>query len=326
MERGRAELLSTRLLVVGDRKDGPKGEAYDRACAEFTTSGAEIVARVPLDRLDDLTRWLHGTAEERPVFVAAGGDGTIGSIAGFLANTDAVLGILPLGTSNDVARSLEIPMDVVEAARLIVHGKTARIDVGEFVAEDDGRHIFVHAAALGLNVEFAQLATDRSFRSKLGPFTYVVALALALRKFKPFDIEMTFGNERLELRLLHLSVINAPVFGGMLELTIPGSEVDDRRLDVLAIEQMPFRLLLRDSLSMLRNRRGPRRGIRMMHLREVRIHSKVPLDVTIDGEIAGRVPGNFRLSAEALTVITPRSFRTARHAEERRKGEEAASR
>jgi len=104
-------------------------------------------------------------------------------------------------------------------------------------------------------------------------------------------------------------VINAPVFGGRLELAMPGSEVDDQRLDVLAVESMPVRRLIAGGFAMLRGRRGPRRGVRIMHVRHLQVHADRPLGVTTDGEIAGTIPGDFRLCTQMLTVITPRHFR-----------------
>ena len=177
-------------VLVGTRKEGPKGRAYDRARELMARAGMEMVDVIPIAELDRVRQWVHRPKDVRPLIVAAGGDGTIGSVANYLVGTDAVLGILPLGTSNDVARSLEIPLDIPQAVRLLVAGKVATIDVGEFVAEGQERRTFVHAAAIGLNVRFARMATQKSMRARFGPFTYVVAALLAIRHFDPFTIEL----------------------------------------------------------------------------------------------------------------------------------------
>jgi YegS/Rv2252/BmrU family lipid kinase len=273
----------------------------------MSRAGFTILDVVPLDALDRLHSWV--TSPQCPLIVAAGGDGTIGSVANYVANTEAVLGIIPLGTSNDVARSLQIPLDMAGAVRLLAHGKVATIDAGEFIADGQERRTFVHAAAIGLNVKFAQMATKKSIRSRLGPFTYVAAAILAMRHFDPFSVDLIVGDERYSLRLIHLAIINAPVFGGALGLTVPGSHVDDRRLDLMAVEDMAVRRLLFSAVEMLLGTRRTLAGVRVMHLSQVRIRTETPLEVTIDGEIAGRIPGDFRLAAEALRVITPRHFR-----------------
>jgi diacylglycerol kinase family enzyme len=110
------------------------------------------------------------------------------------------------------------------------------------------------------------------------------------------------------LHLIHLSVMNAPVFGGFFDLRLPGSDVDDRRLDVLAIEDVPLsRLVLAALLIFLR--RQPRvGGVHVFHTRRLHVHVDIPVEVTLDGEIVGRVPGDFVLLGEALRVITGHRF------------------
>lgn len=303
--------MTRTVVLAGNRKPGAKGREYDRAVAAMQRAGLSILDVVPLDSLDRLRSWVDRSDEERPLIIAAGGDGTIGSVANYVVNSTAVLGIIPLGTSNDVARSLEIPLDMDGAVRLLESGKVAIVDAGEFIADGQERRTFVHAAAIGLNARFARLATKKSIRARLGPFTYIVAALVAIHHFDPFKVDMVFGSTTVSLRLLHLSIVNAPVFGGVLGLRVPSAHVDDHQLDLLAVEDMPVRRLLSSLVSMLLGKRTTPAGLRVMHVREVRIRTESPLEVTIDGEIAGEVPGDFRLAAGALRVITPRNFADA---------------
>ena len=95
---------------------------------------------------------------------------------------------------------------------------------------------------------------------------------------------------------------------GALARRLRGSDVDDRRLDVLAIEDVPLsRLMLAALLIFLR--RQPRvGGVRVYHARRLAIHVERPLDVSLDGEITGHVPGHFVLAGEALRVVTGPRF------------------
>src|SRR3712207_3950820 len=88
----------------------PLGRALRRA-------GVRVVAELDLADRHHVRGWLSLPPAERPVVVAAGGDGTVGAVAELLAGTDGVLGILPLGTNNNVARSLGIPSRVEDAVR-----------------------------------------------------------------------------------------------------------------------------------------------------------------------------------------------------------------
>ena len=153
--------------------------------------------------------------------IAAGGDGTIGTTVTHLAGTGIPLGILPMGTSNDVARALGIPLDPAAAAAVIAGGVPTAVDVG-LVREAHGdtrpdsvsawrrlvskwlpRRVlgprgrdavnslyFLHAATLGLNVEFAQLATDASRRAALGSLTYPASSLEALMHLRSIAVTL----------------------------------------------------------------------------------------------------------------------------------------
>jgi len=279
-----------------------------RARAAIASKGLEVRDTIPVTDLARLRPWLQGPVSERPLIVAAGGDGTVGAVADALARTDGVLGILPLGTSNDVARSLDIPLDIDRAVDLLADGAVSTVDLGRFEAPGEPPRHFVHAASLGLNVAFARVATRASVRQRLGRLTYMVAIGAMLREREAFPCTLYVEGRPLPVRLLHLSVINAPVFGGFFGLRLRGSDVDDRRLDVLAIEAVPlYRLAVAAALIFLR--RQPRvGGIRVYHARRLRVHVEQPVEVSLDGEIAGRVPGDFLLAGEALRVVTGPRF------------------
>ncbi len=110
------------------------------------------------------------------------------------------------------------------------------------------------------------------------------------------------------MHLLHLSIINAPVFGGPLGLRLAGSSVDDRRLDVLAIEDAPLPRLLATMIPVLFMARPRVGGVRLYHVRRLHVHVEQPLDVGLDGEVAGRLPSDFALAPESLRVVTGRGF------------------
>jgi YegS/Rv2252/BmrU family lipid kinase len=271
-------------------------------------AGLEVIEVVDIPHVDRLRQWIGGEADDQPLFVAAGGDGTVGAVVGAVANTGAVMGILPLGTSNDVARTLLIPPRIRAAARVLVEGKVANVDVGRFAAAGEPDRFFVHAAAMGLDVEFARLATQPAFRERLGRLAYAAAGFQAIRHRRPFQCQLAVDGRSEQVSAIHLSVVNAPVFGGRMRLTLPGSSVNDRRLDILIVEDMPVaRALLAAVPLVLRRRRLPR-GIRLFQAASVHIHSDNPMEVILDGELTGSIPGDFDLVAEGLQVMVPKAF------------------
>jgi diacylglycerol kinase (ATP) len=295
------------IVLVTNTTSGRAKQSHAEIRECLSREGMRILETIPIKEIERLERWTGDSADDRPLIVAAGGDGTIGSVAGYLVDTESVLGILPAGTSNDIARSLGIPLKIEEAVRLLRDGERSPIDAGRFDAPGERPRYFLHAATAGINVAFARLATQSSFRQRLGKFTYVVAALAALREAKPFACDVEIEGRRTTLSLLQIAVVNAPVFGGLLQLELPDSRIDDRRLDVLAIEDMSIGRIALAALRVLVGRRPLAGGIRLYHVQEMAVHTRQPLAVTLDGEIEGTIPGTFSLRAEALRVIRPRN-------------------
>lgn len=157
-------------------------------------------------------RWQRAGVD---LVIAAGGDGSIGCAATHVARSALPLGILPLGTSNDFARSLRLPLDLESACQTIAEGKVQAIDLGSAapaaatpyalnpgeaprqkqVAAPAGGHqhaYFTHALTLGLNVAFARLATSDTIRQLFGALTYPIAALGTLQSFQPMDFTLTF--------------------------------------------------------------------------------------------------------------------------------------
>lgn len=294
------------LLLMTSPHAGRHG-GLERARKTMLERGLRIVGELEIGQLHRLDELLPECS--RPtVVVAAGGDGTVGAVADRLAESHHVLGVIPLGTSNDFARSLGIPVDPTAAANLLADGKIATVDLGRLVAPGEPVRHFVHAATVGLNVNFAKLATRASLRARLGRLTYLAAASRALRNRPSFDCEIHHAGRTERLRLMQLSVINAPIFGGALGLSLEGASPDDRLLDVLAIEDIPtHQLLLTAAILLLRSKRRVN-GVRALHVDRLQVHTNEPLEVALDGEIIGSLPGDFEVAGEALRVVTPLDF------------------
>jgi diacylglycerol kinase family enzyme/membrane-associated phospholipid phosphatase len=208
-----------------------------------------------------------------------------------------------------VARSLGIPVDPVHAARLLAAGKVATIDAGRLVAPGRPPRHFAHAATAGLSVSFAKLATRASMRHRFGRLTYAIAATVALRQQEPFRCALHYDSRVDRLELVHLAIINAPVFGGFLGMRIPGSDLRDHALDLIAVERLPMRRVVLAALHPILGLRRSIRGVRVLRLPLVRVHTDRELEVALDGEVLGRIPADFEAAGDALRVVTPREFR-----------------
>lgn len=293
-----------RAVLLASPDSGAAGElaAARRALHE---SGIEIVDEIDIEDKEELAEVVALPHSQRPLVIAAGGDGTVGAAADELAGTGAVLAILPLGTSNDVARSLGISPDPEVAAREICNGVVRAIDAGQVMVPGKRPRNFVHAATVGINVHFAELATNSSLRRRFGRFTYAVAGLKALRQHEPFECELSYDGQTEKLRLVQLSIINAPVFGGALDLRVPVARMDDRSLVVIAIEEGPAWRLMLGTLIAAIGRRRVGFGVRALRTKQLEVHVDHPVDVALDGEISTNLPADFGVAAQALRIVTP---------------------
>lgn len=238
-------------------------------------AGVSVAFELTVDQLDQLApagrEW---QARGATAAVAAGGDGTIGAVATQIGPADLPLGILPLGTSNDVARALGVPLDLAQAAAVIASGTPRPVEAGTCTPAQTAPYAlsarvrsavgkalhpelaergayFLHALTLGFNVEFARLATDIARRHRLGALNYAAALLESVAHIQALEVTLhlngvvresanagqTDARGALDIthHALQVAVVNLPTFGGALELRLPDTHADGL-LDVVLLE------------------------------------------------------------------------------------------
>lgn len=272
---------------------------------------AADVTPVFVDPGDDLRAALiEVLADAPPLVLVGGGDGTIGCAADLVAHTDTVLGVVPLGTANDFARTLEIDPDPVRAIEQLLTGRIVDVDLGRA-----GRSAFLNVASLGFSVAVTERLTARS-KKHLGPLAYPWATLRAYRSAGAFSARLHFpdgDHPDLELDgLLQIAVGNGVHYGGGNTVS-PTASVDDHLLDVYAIE----RGRLREHLSIARLLRDGSlvEHDRVHHVvtRRVAISTDEPMPVNLDGEIAESSPLTFEVERNAVHVVVPAHSRAARY-------------
>jgi diacylglycerol kinase family enzyme len=218
-----------------------------------------------------------------------------------LLGGDWTLGILPAGTSNDVARSLVLPLDPNGALGVVAAGHSAEIDVG--IANG---HVFLHAAAVGLNTDFAH--QSGSLRRMVGRLSYPIAAIRVFRNRRTFHARINTATEERVSEALEVIVLNSPVFGGPLEMEAAALEMQDGNARVFIVADIDARRLVR-ALPQVMSRRVLRLpGIEAFSASSLRVTTEPPLPVTIDGEVKGWTPMNVEVKKCALRVFVPRGF------------------
>jgi len=235
--------------------------------------------------------------------VVGGGDGTVSYAAGRFAGTGTVLGILPLGTANDLARTLDIPAGLDAACAALAGGKVVDIDLGRANGQP-----FLNVASVGLSVGVTESLSPR-LKRRLGPLAYAVAAVRAYARHKPFRARLEFpggDHEALELEdMLQVAVGNGRHYGGGNAVS-PTAGIDDHTLDIYAIPGAPLREHVRIARLLKDGSFVEREGVYHLTTQHVRLITEPPLPVNLDGEIATVTPADFTIDRNAVHVVVPR--------------------
>lgn len=244
----------------------------------------------------------QAAAEGCELVLAVGGDGTVNEVAWGLLGTDAMLGLVPVGSGNGLARTLRIPLVAGGAVRALADGVTRRMDVG-FANERP----FLNVAGAGFD---AVVGHDFHAHGKgggrRGVFTYVRLSAARIFTYHPNDWRLEADGDRFEGRALVVAFVNGRQYGGGAVLA-PRARLDDGRLDVVILRNAG---LLRIAVAAPRLFLG---GIERLgfyrHLRAARavLATGAPFEHHRDGEpedASDRL--EIRVEPRALRVLVPR--------------------
>jgi len=268
------------------------------SAVHLVRSGADLAST--LDRV---------AADGHDLVVVGGGDGTVSFAAGFFAGTGTVLGVLPLGTANDLARTLEIPANLDAACVALADGKVVDIDLGRANGQP-----FLNVASVGLSVGVTESLSPR-LKRRLGPLAYGVAAVRAYARHKHFRARLEFpegDHEPLKLEnMLQVAVGNGRHYGGGNAVS-PTAGIDDHTLDIYAIPGAPLREHVRIARLLKDGSFVERDGVYHMTTQRVRLVTEPAMPVNLDGEIATATPVDFTIDRNAVHVMVPQNSTAAR--------------
>jgi YegS/Rv2252/BmrU family lipid kinase len=250
-----------------------------------------------------------GAAGAGETVVALSGDGMIGVIADTLrASPDAVLGVIPGGRGNDLARVLEIPDDVRGAAAIVADGHTRRMDLG-FVEDQragaDGQ-AFVGIASAGFDSDANRIANEAP--SWLGGLVYVYGALRALAAWRParFEIELDPPGEKISFSAFSVGACNSKAYGGGMRAA-PDAMLDDGLLDVMALESVGKLTFLTRILPKVFSGTHVREPcVHVYRAREIALSADRPFTMYADGDPIAPLPVTVRAVPNAIRVIVPR--------------------
>jgi YegS/Rv2252/BmrU family lipid kinase len=269
--------------------------------------GLQVTRRDTRD-LDDARTLARAAAGEGAIVAVLSGDGMIGAVADVLrGKPGSVLGVLPGGRGNDLARVLEISRDPIAACQTIAHGCVQPIDIGEVSPAErqaPGR-AFVGIASVGFDSDANRIANGAP--AWLGNLVYAYGALRALIAWRPvrFEVELRPSGERYTLSGYTVGAANSRAYGGGMQAA-PDALLDDGLLDVLALEdvsKLGFVTKLLPKVFSGAHVHEP--CVRVMRAQEVIIDADRPFAMYADGDPIGELPARVRALPDAVRVLVP---------------------
>ncbi len=297
------------IAVVINTGSGKGSTAQKLVPETLAKAGLPVSAVFTVDgRCDPAQAVERAVSQGHDLVVLGGGDGTVASAAGLVAGTDVVLGVLPLGTANDLARTLEIPRDLSSACAALTDGKVVDIDLGRANGQP-----FLNVASAGLSVAVTEALSPR-LKRLIGPLAYGVATLRSYAKHRSFQARLEFpegDHEPVELEdLLQVAVGNGRYYGGGNAVS-PTAGIDDHTLDIYAILTAPLREQAKIARSLKNGKFVENERVYHLTSRSVRLVTTPPLPVNLDGEIATSTPTDFTVERNAVHVVVPANSNSA---------------
>jgi diacylglycerol kinase (ATP) len=240
------------------------------------------------------------------LIVAAGGDGTVNSVVTGVVQSqaDPVLAVLPVGTGNDLARALEMPLDPLQAVEALASGTLGRLDVVR-ATSSEGMHLYANMLTAGNTGRYLHHMTAE-MKSLWGPLCYLRGVIDVLRDLQVYRVQIACDDEPAEeFDVLNVFVANGRYSGGGMAVS-PRAELHDGKLDVVIVRDgdavdiasLTTEYVIADYLEheLVEFRRAAR----------VEITAVPELPVTSDGEEIGTTPLSIAIDPQRLRVLLPR--------------------
>lgn len=289
--------MSRRALLLVNRHSRHGQQAVSDAIEQLKKLGLELMEESTEDPMH-LPELIRRYREQVDMVIVGGGDGTLNAVVDGIVDTQLPLGVLPLGTANDLARTLGIPTTLADACGVIAAGRVKQIDLGWV----NGKHFF-NVASLGLSVQITQKLTKEAKR-RWGIFAYAATAIQVIWQTRPFSAEIRLDDQVIQVKTVQIAVGNGRYYGGGMAVTHDAT-IDDQRLDLYSLELRHWWQMLPLIPTMRQGRHTDLRSVRSLHGREFEVSTRKHRPINTDGEITTYTPARFRVVPHAITVLVP---------------------
>jgi len=242
----------------------------------------------------------RAAAAHAELVIAAGGDGTIHAVASGLIGTQSTMGIIPTGTMNNLAHSLNIPDTIPAACIAMATGETRLIDVGKI-----NEHFFLEVAGIGLEAALFPAAEEVKSPGLLSTLHGVISGVKTLLSFKPTRLRISYDErQRRPYEAIQVTICNAPFYGIHFQVA-SNVLMDDGLLDVIIYRNFSKLEYIRHAISISQGRRLYQPKIRHRRAKSLHINADQAMEIHADGEPLGYTPAKITIVPAALHVRVP---------------------
>jgi len=287
--------LQHALLVINPKSRNGHSQELTEATDLLRNSGIEVEVCVT-ESPSHMASCIENYREKKGVVIVAGGDGTISSALDSIYKSEQTLAILPMGTANDLARSLGISHDVVAAAQAIVNDKRERINLAKV-----NNSYFVNVAHVGLGVEVTRELTSE-MKKYFGVFAYLGAFTSVMKRNKSFKVQIEADGWKESVRAIHLAVGNGRYYGGG-NVVDDDSTLLDGQLNLFCLKPIRWWRLLLLGVNFRNGNLQKAERVVCKKARKISIKTSRAKHIQADGEFKTDTPANFEVMPKAIEAV-----------------------
>ena len=300
------ETLPKKAILVVNAASRRGAEAFDEAREKLVAAGVELIDARAVKEPERLSGEVTAAIDRAPMVIVGGGDGTLSETIDYFLGKDTVFALLPLGTANSFARTLEVPLDLDGAIDVIAQGTIRKVDL----AAIDGDY-FLNNAALGIAPMVAE-TVPHGLKKSLGRLGYLLWAGWSAASFKAFRLRIEKDGHVHRLWATEVRIANGRFHGGM-EL-IESADLQSGEVVIQAVQGRSVLHLGWSYFASSVKLPSRKRTVREFHGTNMRVTTRPRMRVSIDGELGPETPFEVSVLPDAVMVAAPSEEQVAKRA------------
>ena len=289
--------MSKKALLLINRYSRRGEKSLPVAVEYFYDHELELIIK-PVKHSHELGMVVREYQHQIDCVIVGGGDGTMNAVVDSLVETNLPLGILPLGTANDLVRTLQIPTSIKGACDVIAKGNLKSIDLGWV----NGKYFF-NVASIGLSVDITN-KLSRGLKRRWGVLAYAITALQVISTSRRFKATIKVDQEVLSVNTVQIAIGNGKYYGGGMAIA-DDAAIDDQRLDLYSIELEHWWQIFPLIWHLPRGEHDHVQWVRSIEGKHIEVYTEKAYDINTDGEITTITPAKFKVIPHALKVFVP---------------------